>query len=415
MRRLSMLKIVLLAISIILAVIAAVVAALVFYYPKNQLVNLEKPSGNKTNVRSNYPAPNLATPELDGSESTPQPPAEESGSQDSQAPNSTTDSFKTVTNLGSGSLPLRSQRAITTWNQEALIVLTDGSDIVVVEADGKRHKVTTLGRSTGGPTIAANGSRVVVAWVTSTAIMSSSSTDLVTWTTPITVGERKQDGGPIPSIDWTGDEFAVVWVDAPKTNSQTGAMDGIGDLLVASGDGTGSWSTKTLNSTTAMVAISDSTIVWRDDRAAASGNGFDSVRTANIDGSNEAVICSGYDPAISVDGNAIAIGYHLGAEAHLRTTTDGKTWNDVVLDSTGKFVSPFAWGGKFGAVWVDYTDAAAARDARNNSGHRTTAVWDGKEFKMNNGATKTVQGQGEIVSGIPTVVYSIDGTVYLAN
>ncbi len=154
--------------------------------------------------------------------------------------------------------------------------------------------------------------------------------------------------------------------------------------------------------------------MWRDDRQAEASSGFDSIRTANLDGSNETIICSGYDPAISVDGNSIAIGYHLGAEAHLRTTTDGKTWNDIVLDPTGKFVSPFASNGVFGAVWVDYVDAAAAKDARNNAGHRTTAVWNGVGYKMNDGETKTVQGQGEIVAGVPVVAYSVDGIVYLS-
>ncbi len=338
----------------------------------------------------------------------------ESSSQETPNEGTTVSAFKNVIELGSGSLPLRSQRAITNWNEEPLVVLTDGTDIIVVESNGQRHRVTTLQPSTGGPTIAASEDRVVVAWVTSTAIMASSSTDLITWTTPATVGAREQDGGPIPSMDWTGDGFAVVWVDAPKTNAQTGAMDGVGALQIAVGNGVDGWELSTLNTTTAIVAISGSTLVWRDDRSVEGSSGFDSIRTANLDGSNETVISSGYDPAISVDGNAIAIGYHLGAEAHLRTTTDGKTWKDTVLDSTGKFVSPFVSNGVFGAVWVDYVDAAAAKDARNNAGHRTTALWNGVEYKMNDGETKTIQGQGEIVAGVPVVVYSVDGIVYLA-
>jgi hypothetical protein len=325
-------------------------------------------------------------------------------------------SFEEVVSLGVGTLPLRSQHAIASWNAQPIVVFTDGKDVIVAERDGTRHRVTTLRQVIGGPTIAASGDRVVVAWVTGTAIVSSSSADLVTWSTPITVGTREQDGGPIPSADWTGSDFVVVWVDAPKTNVATGGMDGVGALRVARGNGVNGWNVSTVNSTTAIVAVSESTLVWRDDRGVDSASAmFDSVRIADLDGSHEVVVCSGYDPAISVDGDAIAIGYHLGAEAHLRTTLDQEVWNDVVVDSTGKFVSPFVVDGVFGATWVDYVDAAAAEDARNDMGHRVTTIWDGVEYFMNDGAVQTVQGQADTVGGIPFVVYSVNGVVYLSS
>lgn len=408
MRSLSTVRIALLISSIVIALGIAIAAIIFANYSDSRLPVPTKTTGSTAALPSSSNNTNNST------ETDIITDPNEDNSQETGDSSLNSAAFDKIVSLGSGSLPLRSQRAITTWNDQALVVLTDGNDIVVAESTGSRHRVTTLQRSTGGPTIAASNDLVVVAWVTPAAIMSSSSTDLVTWTTPVVVGERKEEGGPIPSIDWTGSDFAVVWVDAPKTNVQTGAMDGVGSLMVAVGDGTSDWSAKALNSTTAMVTISNSTIVWRDDRSATGSGGLDTVRTANLDGSAETVICSGYDPAISVDGSSIAIGYHLGVAAHLRTTLDGKTWEDIILDSTGKFVSPFTVNGKFGAVWVDYTDAAAANDARNNSGHRTTASWNGVEYKMNNGATKTIQGQGEIVAEVPVAVYSVDGVIYLA-
>ena len=174
------------------------------------------------------------------------------------------------------------------------------------------------------------------------------------------------------------------------------------------------WTLESINQTTAIVSISGSTLVWRDDRAE-SGSKFDTIYMQDIYEGQEVVVCPGYDPAVAVDGEAIAIGYHLGAEAHLRTSLDGgATWTDTVLDSTGKFVAPLVSDGVFGAVWVDYTDAQAAKDARNNSGHRTSAVWDGETYLMNEGATYTTQGQGTVVDGAPASVYQVDGVVFLA-
>ncbi|MEK9155206.1 MAG: hypothetical protein AAB839_01005 [Patescibacteria group bacterium] len=321
--------------------------------------------------------------------------------------------FEHIVRLGPGSLPLRSQHAVTEWQGSPITVFTDQSVIYVAEQDGTRHQVTTLERTSGGPTIASSNDRAVVAWVTPTAIMASSSTDLKSWTSPIIVGVREENGGPIPSADWTGSEFAVVWVDAPKINETTGGMDGVGALRVATSDGIGAWKVSTINSTTAIVAIAGSTIVWRDDRGI-SGSRVDSIRTANINGKDEQTLTSGYDPAIAVDGNAIAIGYHVGSAAHLLTSIDGKTWNDETLDSSGKFVAPLVSDEIFGAVWVDYTDAQAAKDARNSAGHRTTAVWDGTTYKMNEGKTYTLQGQGTTIAGTPVVVYQVDGEIYLS-
>lgn len=325
------------------------------------------------------------------------------------------EAFDSVTELGTGSLPLRSQHAVAAWNDAPLTVFTDSASIYVAESDGTRHKVTRLEPGSGNPTLASHENLAVVAWTTQDAIVSSFSTDLIEWSEPTVVGVREQEGGPIPSIDWTGSEFAVVWVDAPKTNETTGAMDGVGTLQLATGDGVNTWTLASVNETAAMASISGSTLVWRDDRAE-TGSPFDTIRLMDIYEGEEIVICPGYDPAVMVDGNSIAIGYHLGAEAHLRTSSDGGArWNDTVLDTTGKFVAPMVSGNVFGAVWVDYTDAEAAKDARNDAGHRTSAVWNDESYFMNKGASYTLQGQGSVIEGQAVAVYQVDGVIFLAH
>lgn len=88
-------------------------------------------------------------------------------------------------------------------------------------------------------------------------------------------------------------------------------------------------------------------------------------------------------------------------------------WNDTVIDTSGKFVPLAVFHGVFGATWVDYVDAAAANDARNDAGHRVITVWDGVEYFMNDRAAKTLQGQADIVGGVPAVAYTVDGAMYI--
>ena len=324
--------------------------------------------------------------------------------------------FTTVTNLGTGTLGLRSQHVVASWNGLPIVVMFDGGKVYVVELNGTRHVVASVS-GYPNPTISSGGGRVVVYWQNGPQIKSSTSTDLTVWSKAVTVA-TVDAGGPIPCASYTPSGHVLVWVSVPKTSS-TGGMDGYGPLYVGRTLDGASWVITKIadRSALAVCAEGGDLVISKDEARNGGATGLNAMMTYHLDGSAATLIGYGFDAAIATDGTTIAVGYHVGVAAHVLVSKDaGKSWTDTTVDPDGKFVQVGVTAGSVSAIWVDFPDAASANDPRGtDTTHRATAWVDGTVYKLNNGEGSTLQGNLGIVAGKPVAVYTVNGTVMLAQ
>lgn len=319
--------------------------------------------------------------------------------------------------VGTGYVALRSVPALAELRGEAALVFVTTDGTVQVAHAGKAYKVASIGSKSAksaGATLAVGPSgEVVVAWRVGTSVYASTSADLVTWSAPVVVGTTGE-GGSFHSAAWDNGGPYVAWVNAAK-EAASGAMDAPGQAVVARLTG-GKWTTSTLAPTVAVVAVDKGTVTYRTPKV--SGQKFDHVWISAPDGSGAIDLGEGYDPAVAVDGDVVAVGYHIGGAAWLATSKDGgKTWERTQLDPLGQFVDPFIAGGKAGAVWISFPDATAAASPRDSSRHRVGTWFDGKGGHLNGGAEGTTGGQSAAIGGMPAAVYSVaaSGDVFVVR
>ena len=325
--------------------------------------------------------------------------------------------FSTVTNLGPGTLPLRSQHPFAVSKGKALVALFDAGKVYVVEvANGVRHEVTSV-TGNPNPTLSAGpDGRVVIYWQSGRLIKSSTSTDLVTWTKAVTVATAGA-GGPIPCACYTGTDHVLVWVTVPK-ESDTGGMDGYGPLYAARTPDGKTWVTTQVAARSALAVCAEGAnlVVSKDEARDRGTVGVNAMMTYALDGSSPKLIGYGFDAAIATDGTTFAVGYHEGVSAHLFISRDsGATWADTQLDQYGKFVQVGVTEGKVAAVWVDFLTSADAQNPRGDEmTHYATAWYDGTLYPLNGGKAGTTQGNLAIINGVPAVAYKADGNIYVA-